>query len=177
MDILKKQTVYWTLVSFEQWQMILAATTDGLCYVGSLEQFKIWSSKPFLKNALLEKNDPNMLPYSEQFLEYLQGKRTGFTIPLDFIGTAFQTSIWNALLHIPFGETCSYSDIAERIAKPQAIRAVGTAIGANPILIVVPCHRVIGKNNTLTGYRSGLEMKTKLLQLEGVAHVATGSKK
>jgi methylated-DNA-[protein]-cysteine S-methyltransferase len=177
MELLRKQIVYWTSVNFEQWQFVLAATTEGLCYVGSFEQFKVWSSKSSLKNTHLEQNDEIMLPYTEQFAEYLKGDRTLFTIPVDFIGTAFQISIWNALLEIPFGETCSYSDIAERIQKPQAVRAVGTAIGANPVLIVVPCHRVIGKNNTLTGYRSGLEMKAKLLQLEGVAHNIEGNKK
>jgi methylated-DNA-[protein]-cysteine S-methyltransferase len=169
MELLKKQIIHWTSVNFEQWQLVLAATIEGLCYVGSIEQFKSWSSKSYLQNTQLEQNDEIMLPYSEQFIEYLQGDRTLFTIPVDFIGTAFQMSIWNALLEIPFGETCSYSDIAERIQKPQAVRAVGTAIGANPVLIVVPCHRVIGKNNTLTGYRSGLDMKAKLLQLERAA--------
>jgi methylated-DNA-[protein]-cysteine S-methyltransferase len=166
MENLKKQIIYWTSFSFEQWHIILAATTDGLCYVGSFEQFKIWSSKTSLKNFLLEQNDEQLLPYSEQFKEYFQGKRQQFTIPTDFLGTKFQKNIWDVLLEIPFGETCSYSDIAERIQKPQAVRAVGTAIGANPLLIVVPCHRVIGKNNTLTGYRSGLEMKAMLLELE-----------
>ena len=175
MELLKKQTIYWTLFSFEQWLLILAATTEGLCYVGNLEQFQAWSAKTTLKNTLIAQNDELMVPYSEQFREYLQGERKQFTIPIDFLGTEFQKSIWEVLLEIPFGETCSYSEIAERIHKPQAVRAVGTAIGANPILIVVPCHRVIGKNNTLTGYRSGLEMKAMLLQLEGAAHSATGS--
>ena len=75
MENLKKQIIYWTSFSFEQWHIILAATTDGLCYVGSFEQFKIWSSKTSLKNFLLEQNDEQLLPYSEQFKEYFQGKR------------------------------------------------------------------------------------------------------
>jgi methylated-DNA-[protein]-cysteine S-methyltransferase len=167
MELTNKNMIFWTMFEYQEWQMILAATNDGLCYVGSLEQFEAWS-KAYLKNSILEMNSEHMLPYSDQFAEYLQGRRTLFTIPIDFLGTAFQISIWKALNEIPFGQTWSYSEIAERIQKPQAVRAVGTAIGANPILIVVPCHRVIGKNNTLTGYRNGLEMKAKLLQLEGV---------
>jgi methylated-DNA-[protein]-cysteine S-methyltransferase len=168
MELLKKQTISWTSTRFEQWQFVLAATPDGLCYVGSFEQFNAWCSNPSLKHAVWEQNDEILLPYSEQFTEYLLGERAIFTIPLDFIGTAFQTTIWKSLLEIPYGETRSYSEIAEHIQKPRAVRAVGSAIGANPVLIVVPCHRVIGKNNTLTGYRSGLEMKARLLQLEGI---------
>jgi methylated-DNA-[protein]-cysteine S-methyltransferase len=98
--------------------------------------------------------------------QYLQGKRKDFSLPFDYHGTTFQLAVWNALCKIPYGKTQSYSDFANYIQKPVSVRAVGTAIGANPILISVPCHRVIGKNGSLTGYRGGLEMKTKLLQLE-----------
>jgi methylated-DNA-[protein]-cysteine S-methyltransferase len=173
MELTKKQLISWTMFEYQDWKMVLAATAKGLCYVGSLEQFEAWS-KSYLKNNILEMNSEQMVLYSDQFAEYLQGNRTLFTFPIDFLGTAFQISIWNALNEIPYGQTCSYSEIAERIQKPKAVRAVGTAIGANPILIVVPCHRVIGKNNTLTGYRSGLEMKAKLLHLEGVANIING---
>ena len=99
-------------------------------------------------------------------LRYLEGKRKIFTVPFDFNGTAFQLAVWNALCEIPYGQTKSYSDIANYINKPAAVRAVGAAIGANPVLITVPCHRVVGKNGSLTGYRGGLEMKTQLLDLE-----------
>jgi methylated-DNA-[protein]-cysteine S-methyltransferase len=176
MELTKKQIIFWTMFECQEWHMVLAATNDGLCYVGSHEQFEAWS-KSYLKNSILEMNSEQMLPYSVQFTEYLQGKRSLFTIPIDFLGTAFQISIWNVLCEIPFGQTSSYSEIAERIHRPKAVRAVGTAIGANPILIVVPCHRVIGKNNKLMGYRSGLEMKAKLLQLEGVANIIIGREK
>jgi len=96
----------------------------------------------------------------------LDGQRKNFTAAITLHGTAFQQSVWQALLEIPHGETVSYSDIAERIGNPKAVRAVGTAIGANPMLIIVPCHRVIGKNGSLTGFRGGLEMKIQLLDLE-----------
>ena len=87
-------------------------------------------------------------------------------MPLDLYGTKFQKSVWTELQKIPFGETSTYSDIAEKINKPSAFRAVGSAIGANPVMIVIPCHRVIGKSGKLTGFRGGLLMKQKLLALE-----------
>ena len=85
---------------------------------------------------------------------------------MDLHGTPFQMAVWEALRKIPFGVTVSYTDIAERIGKPSSVRAVGTAIGANPVLITVPCHRVIAKSGKLTGYRGGLDMKEQLLGLE-----------
>ena len=87
-------------------------------------------------------------------------------MPIDLHGTPFQQIVWKALQEIPYGQTVSYSDIAERIEKPNAVRAVGTAIGANPVLIIVPCHRVIAKSGKLGGFRAGLEMKEQLLELE-----------
>lgn len=89
----------------------------------------------------------------------METKLETFTIPIDVYGTAFQLAVWNTVREIPYGETHSYSEIAERIQKPNAVRAVGTAVGANPLLITIPCHRVIGKNGKLTGFRGGLEMK------------------
>jgi methylated-DNA-[protein]-cysteine S-methyltransferase len=107
-----------------------------------------------------------------QLKEYFSGKRTQFTLSLEFRGTEFQTQVWNALLTIPFGETRSYGDIAVQIGKPRAVRAVGAANGRNPISIVAPCHRVIGASGALTGFAGGLETKAKLLEIETtlVAH-------
>ena len=104
----------------------------------------------------------------EQLHEYFCGKRQVFNLPLAAQGTAFQQQVWRALQNIPFGQLCSYSDIAERIGKPRAVRAVGAANGKNPIPIVVPCHRVIGSDGKLTGYAGGLKAKQKLLELEGL---------
>lgn len=169
MKIESSQAVFWTTFSMGPWQLIAAATTNGLCFVGSpdegLDELKRWLSKQ-LPDRVLAKDDALMEPYVSQLNEYLQGRRTEFTFPIDYYGTAFQQSVWQALAGISFGQTSSYSDIANTIRKPQAVRAVGAAIGANPVLIAVPCHRVIGKNGTLTGYRGGLPMKTELLQLE-----------
>ncbi|MNG17458.1 Methylated-DNA--protein-cysteine methyltransferase, inducible [compost metagenome] len=107
------------------------------------------------------------MPYIQQLDEYLSGKRSEFSLPLDLRGTGFQQGVWAALNDISHGETVSYSQVAESLGKSNAVRAVGTAIGANPVLIVVPCHRVVGKNGALTGYRGGLLNKEKLLKLEG----------
>jgi methylated-DNA-[protein]-cysteine S-methyltransferase len=104
-----------------------------------------------------------------QLKEYFAGTRKTFTLPLDQKGTNFQKSIWSALVDIPFGKTKSYGHIANAINNPKAVRAVGAANGKNPISIIVPCHRVIGSNGTLTGYAWGLERKAWLLKHEGVA--------
>ncbi len=101
-----------------------------------------------------------------QLNEYFNRERTVFDLPLLFIGTDFQKEVWNKLLEIPYGATESYEGLATRLNNPKAVRAVAAANGANPISIFVPCHRIIGKNNKLTGYAGGLETKKKLLLLE-----------
>jgi methylated-DNA-[protein]-cysteine S-methyltransferase len=102
----------------------------------------------------------------EQLAEYFAGERTVFELELHMVGTAFQRRVWTALQSIPYGETCTYGDIAREIGSPGAFRAVGLANGHNPIGIVVPCHRVIGANGSLTGYGGGLDRKRALLDLE-----------
>lgn len=98
--------------------------------------------------------------------EYFAGSRQKFTVPLDLEGTPFQLKVWQALSTIPFGQTCSYRDVAHKIKNPNAMRAVGSANGKNPICIIIPCHRVIAADGTLGGYTGGLNIKTKLLTLE-----------
>ena len=102
-----------------------------------------------------------------QLAEYLSGKRQDFDLPLELEGTRFQRDVWLASCQIPYGETTTYKELAQLIGKSRAIRAVGAANGKNPIYIVVPCHRVVGSNGSLTGYGGGLNMKEKLLRLEG----------
>lgn len=102
-----------------------------------------------------------------QLQEYFAGDRTEFDLTLDPSGTPFQKSVWGALLDIPFGQTRSYAELARAIGRPTASRAVGAANGRNPISIVVPCHRVIGADGSLTGYAGGLQRKQTLLTLEG----------
>ncbi|MFD3239567.1 methylated-DNA--[protein]-cysteine S-methyltransferase [Rahnella perminowiae] len=110
---------------------------------------------------------PILLKTEQQLNEYFAGERTRFELDLDFTGTEFQKEVWAALLEIPFGETRSYGEIARRIGRPKAVRAVGAANGRNPISIVAPCHRVIGSSGKLTGFAGGLENKLLLLKLEG----------
>ncbi len=109
-----------------------------------------------------------LLTWAEQELAvYFAGKRKNFTFPYEARGTPFQKRVWEALTKIPYGEVRSYQEIARAVGNPKACRAVGMANHANPLPILVPCHRVIGKNGTLTGYGGGLDMKKRLLALEG----------
>lgn len=103
----------------------------------------------------------------EQLNEYFEGKRTDFDLPLSPEGTKFQRQVWSELRSIPFGSTITYSRLSEKLDNPKAIRAVGRANGQNPIPIIIPCHRVVGSNNELTGYSGGIERKRRLLQHEG----------
>lgn len=107
-----------------------------------------------------------------QLREYFAGKRTGFDLPLAPRGTEFQRSVWRQLQEIPYGETISYGELARRVGNPKASRAVGSANGANPLPIVIPCHRVIAGNGTLGGFGGGLPMKQTLLALEQGASIS-----
>ncbi|MBL6592677.1 MAG: methylated-DNA--[protein]-cysteine S-methyltransferase [Candidatus Aquiluna sp.] len=109
---------------------------------------------------------------ANQLREYFAGKRESFDLPLHFSGTKFQEEIWQEIAKVPFGQCATYKDLAMRIGKPQAARAVGGAVGANPIGIIVGCHRILGSSGKLTGYSggSGVPTKKKLLELEGIAY-------
>lgn len=178
----RAKTIYWGAAHLLDNNFLIAATDDGLIYlqyqVDDAEQgtadeeawseLTKWAKIHFPAYSWME-NKAVLEPYVQQLGEYLLGLRTKFTLPLDLRGTDFQQTVWRALHEIPHGETASYSQIAQKLDKTNAVRAVGTAIGANPVLIVVPCHRVLGKNGALTGYRGGLANKEKLLILEKVA--------
>ena len=110
---------------------------------------------------------PVLVEAERQLRAYFDGTLKSFSLPIDFVGTEFQKAVWTALLGIPFGETRTYAQIARQIGKPEAVRAVGAAIGRNPISIAIPCHRVIGSDGTLTGYAGGLPAKRYLLGIEG----------
>ena len=113
------------------------------------------------------KDEGALRPYRVELEEYFAGSRREFTLPLDLRGTAFQLRCWNALLEIPYGQTCSYADLARKVGSPKGYRAVGMANHDNPIPIIVPCHRVITSDHKLGGYGGGLDLKEKLLRLEG----------
>lgn len=110
---------------------------------------------------------PVLARAAAQLAEYFAGRRRAFDLPLAPAGTPFQRAVWSALAAIPFGETCSYAELARAVGRPRAVRAVGAANGRNPLPIVLPCHRVIGSDGSLTGYAGGLGMKRRLLALEG----------
>ncbi|ETP70214.1 hypothetical protein G159_03265 [Planococcus glaciei CHR43] len=161
--------IEWAVLEHSRWTLYVAKTSNGLCYVGSpgqsFEEFQAYINKRF-PGAVLQENPDSLTPYLQELHDYFLGRRTLFSLPIDVKGTPFQEEIWQALQEIPYGQTVSYSDIATRIQRPAAVRAVGAAIGANPVMISVPCHRVVGKNGAMTGYRGGLELKTFLLELE-----------
>lgn len=126
--------------------------------------------KRLLNAEFEERTSPIIEMATEQLDEFFAGKRMEFDVPLLFVGTDFQKKVWSELLKIPFGMTISYGEMAKRIGFPKAVRAVANANGANAISIFAPCHRVIGSDNSLTGYGGGLETKRKLLYLEGASY-------
>ncbi len=144
----------------------MAATEVGLCGVYFFDQRNFNGTKGW--RAM--QDHPHLVATARQLDEYFAAGRSEFDLPLDLQvgGTPFQQSVWRALLTIGFGTTSSYSQHAELVANPRAVRAVGGAIGRNPISIIVPCHRVLGRNGALTGYDGGLARKKYLLELEGV---------
>ncbi|MFY0520764.1 methylated-DNA--[protein]-cysteine S-methyltransferase [Lysinibacillus sp. UGB7] len=164
MDILYVDTI-----TYAQGTMYIVASEEGLVYIGTpnapFDEVEVWAKKPF-KGYSFEANKEKLELYVKQLTAYLNGQLTEFDLPVHVKGTAFQLAVWDALKALPYGTTTSYSAIAQGIGNPKAVRAVGSAIGANPILAIIPCHRVIGKNGKLTGFRSGLAMKEFLLQLE-----------
>ncbi len=146
-------------------RMILAAADQQLVGVWFADQAHL----PDLSACPVDANSPLLKQASAQLSAYFAGQRHTFDLPLNTAtGTPFQQAVWQALLDIPFGSTCSYGQLASRAGKPSAVRAVGAAVGRNPLSLIVPCHRVVGANGSLTGYAGGLHRKTALLQLEGV---------
>lgn len=119
-----------------------------------------------LNKPIEDATDPILIETKRQLNEYFAGTRQTFTLPIRMRGTEFQQSVWETLRTIPFGTTATYAAIAQRIERPRAVRAVGAANSKNPISIIVPCHRVVGSNGTLTGFAGGIETKRQLLQWE-----------
>jgi methylated-DNA-[protein]-cysteine S-methyltransferase len=145
-------------------RMHLAVAADKLVGVW----FEAQAHLPDLQGYRHAPKNPVLQNAADQLAQYFAGQRINFDLPLDLsTGTAFQQSVWQALLTIPRGQTYSYKGLSLRIGKPDAMRAVGGAVGRNPLSIIVPCHRVIGARGALTGYAGGLSRKTALLQLEG----------
>jgi methylated-DNA-[protein]-cysteine S-methyltransferase len=145
--------------------MIVAATGNGVAGVWFDGQKHLPDHSRWPEDA----KHPHILAAIAQLKEYFDGKRSNFDLPIDFaVGTPFQQSVWRALMTIPHGATTNYAALSRGIGAPTAARAVGAAVGRNPVSIVVPCHRVLGTSGALTGYAGGLERKSALLKLEGV---------
>jgi methylated-DNA-[protein]-cysteine S-methyltransferase len=141
--------------------LLIAENSSGIsAIIFNADSFTIPNSWNHVKHLSFE--------VMTQLQQYFNGERYEFDLPLAPEGTPFQLEVWGALEKIPYGETISYLDLAKRIGKPAAVRAVGAANGANPLPIVIPCHRVIGNNGKLTGYGGGLEKKQYLLSMESL---------
>ena len=145
-------------------QLDIYASDEGLVFVGSFDKEN--EIHQFISNIEIKDNQDKVKQYIDQLDEYFNGTRNSFDLKIDINSSPFNETVWQALTKIPYGETTTYSDFANKINKPNAVRAVASAIGKNPLNIVIPCHRVIGKDGQLRGYRGGLEMKQSLLELE-----------
>lgn len=160
----------WTEITTGLGIVTLAATPRGLSGLWFLGQ------RHYPQGPLGRRDDqhPEMLRAQQQLQEYLAGTRRVFTLPLDLNGgTPFQQLVWQALLQIPIGTTRSYGAISAQLGRPTAARAVGSAVGRNPLSIVVPCHRVVGTDGNLTGYAGGLSRKAQLLAREAAVATTT----
>ena len=146
-------------------RLLLARTAHGLAGVW----FEGQKDHPGALSAPERPDDPLLRAAATQLADYFAGRTERFELPLDLHGTAFQRGVWHALLRIASGQTRSYLDIAKQVGSPRAVRAVGAAVGKNPLSVIVPCHRVIGSGGALTGYAGGVERKRALLALEGIA--------
>lgn len=171
------QTIYHRTFQTSLGTMAVSCTKDSITRLQIVRRDDILPDRtssdtfPSPETYPSETTDAGCLSLAEtaasQIREYLEGKRREFTLPLAPQGTLFQQRVWEALRTIPYGETRCYAEIAEMIGNPKACRAVGMANNRNPIMILIPCHRVVGKNGGLVGYASGLDIKQRLLELEG----------
>jgi len=143
--------------------MTLAATARGLAGAW----FDAQAHHPGELSAPVHAKQRWLAQAAGEFDAYFAGRKRSFTVPLDAQGTAFQHSVWRVLQGIPHGSLRSYGEIAHELGRPEAARAVGAAVGRNPISVIVPCHRVVGRDGSLTGYAGGLSRKEALLELEG----------
>jgi methylated-DNA-[protein]-cysteine S-methyltransferase len=160
-------TLAYTTLDSPIGELLLLGDEDALCGL-----YMQGGRKPATVDPMWELDAAPFTEVSTQLREYFAGARRDFEVPLHITGGEFECEVWHALRGIPYGETVSYGEIARRIGQPQAARAVGLANGRNPIAVIVPCHRVIGADGSLTGYGGGLERKRLLLELEsGQGHL------
>lgn len=157
--------------------MFVAASSEGICLLEFVDRKRLESEltdiQRLFKQRIIAGENVHIKQLKKELLEYFEGTRKTFDVAIHKAGTDFQQSVWEELEHIPYGKTMSYRDVAHKIQKPKAVRAVGAANGANRISILLPCHRVVGSNGQLTGYGGGIERKKWLLDFER-SHVETG---
>jgi len=161
---LMPEKLYGSTASWEGWTFRVLSSLTGLRWL---------ELRPTTFDALAKRLHARVLPDDQpneavlgQLHEYLRGKRRAFDLPLDLRGTPFQLAVWKAIADLPYGSTKTYGEVASHIGRPRASRAVGQAVGANPIPIIIPCHRIIGASGGLTGFGGGLPLKERLLALE-----------
>jgi O-6-methylguanine DNA methyltransferase len=159
-------------------KLTVASSDLGLSYVAlpraNGRGLAGWQQRHAPDSTLAKGFEPNREAIG-QILEFLEGKRRDFDLDLDLRGTPFQVAVYRQVASIPFGESRSYADVAEQIGRPRAVRAVGAANGANPIPLVIPCHRVLASNGNLQGYAGGLDLKAKLLAMESAVSPGQGA--
>lgn len=163
-------TIYYGECSLDTQHYYLATTDAGLCFVGSPDQ-SLTEIDHFIAVDQLVLDQARLAPFVTAIQAYWTGQTTNWSVPIDLIGgTDLQRQVWTALQTIPYGQTRDYGQIAQQIGRPTAIRAVASAIGRNPLLLLIPCHRVLRKDGALGGYRGGLALKRQLLELEQNPH-------
>ncbi len=159
----------YTIIQSPLGRMLIAATPKGIGWLGfgDSDQQAIGEIRSDYPDIELTRDDAACASYAPPLLDFLDRKAPFPTPPLDVIGTAFQRSVWDGLCAIPTGQTLSYGELARRIGKPDAPRATGAAVGANPVSILIPCHRALASDGSLHNYRYGLARKRMLLEIEG----------
>ena len=163
--------INFTIVDCSLGSLLVGATEKGICAVSLGDSDSVMKAE-FLAQyppASIHLDDTGIRQWIERINNYINGKEFALNLPLDIRGTDFQRQVWQALQTIPYGSTSTYKEIAETIGYPKGARAVGNACGANPVALIIPCHRVVGKNNSLGGYRWGGERKKALLAMEEFA--------
>jgi AraC family transcriptional regulator, regulatory protein of adaptative response / methylated-DNA-[protein]-cysteine methyltransferase len=168
-------TVYYACAPTSLGFVLVATTTKGICKIGFGDDAAAITSelRGDFANAELVEDAGRLAPFIAQIEAYLHGTRQRFDLPLDIATTAFRQRVWDALQRIPYGETRTYSEIAEEVGAPRAVRAVGSACASNPVALAIPCHRVLQKSGSLAGYRWGLPRKAALLEVEAQPAVTT----
>lgn len=167
----KTKTLYWSSAASPRGACVVMATDKGVCWAGTpgteAQEGFAWLERRLTFEDVVEGESVAPLQQAmDELRRYFAGERVQFACALDLHGTPFQAAVWEEMFRIPYGETRSYSELARVLGRPQAARAVGAACGANPVAVIVPCHRVVGSNGSLVGYGGGVATKEWLLALE-----------